>query len=115
MGFFQWLNNTYGGTPAVPVPDGTPAQPVRRRFRFSGVVQGVGFRYEAQRIASQLDLVGWVRNQSDGSVAVEVEGAANYVEAFLLAVEAVPRFDITDIQAEDLPLSRAETAFRIRY
>jgi len=114
MGIFQWLN-AYGGTPAVSVPDGAPGPRVRRRFRFSGLVQGVGFRYEAQRIASQLDLVGWVRNQSDGSVVVEVEGAANYVEAFLLAVEAVPRFDITDIRTEDLPPSRAETAFRIRY
>jgi len=115
MGFFQWLNNTYGGTPAVSVPDDTSAPLVRKRLRFSGIVQGVGFRYEAQRIASQLDLVGWVRNQGDGSVVVKVEGAGNYVEAFLLAAEAVPRFDITDIQAEDLPPSRSETSFRIRY
>lgn len=114
-GFFQWLNNAYGGgqNPAAHIPDGAPAALVRRRCRFSGLVEGVGFRYETQRIASQLGLSGWVQNQSNGSVVVEIEGPANYIEAFLMAVEAVSRFDITDIQAEDLPPTKAETAFRV--
>lgn len=117
MGFFQWLSSTYAGSqrPAVQIPDGSQAPLVRRRFRFAGLVQGVGFRYEAQRIASQLDLVGWVRNQRDGSVVVEIEGKASYIEAFLLAIEAVPRFDITDIQAEDLPPAKIETTFKVLY
>ena len=112
MRLFQWLNNTYREKP-VHIPDGAPAPLVRRRYRFSGLVQGVGFRYETQRIASQLSLLGWVRNESDGSVVVEIEGPANYIEAFLLAVKAVPRFDITDVQAEDLPPAKTETAFRM--
>lgn len=113
----QWLKHAgaAGQPPAAYIPDRPHAPLIRRRFRFSGLVQGVGFRYEAQRIASQLDLVGWVRNQRDGSVVVEIEGKSNYIEAFLLAIEAVPRFDITDIQAEELPLSCAETTFRVLY
>ena len=117
MSIFQWLDTLCGmdRQPAVRVPDGPPAPPVRRRYRFFGLVQGVGFRYEARSIASQLDLTGWVRNEADGSVTAEVQGRANYVGAFLLAVRAVPRFDITDVQTEDLPLSRGETSFRILY
>ena len=117
MALFQWLKNVYtaGQQPAVHIPDSPHALLVRKRSHFFGLVQGVGFRYEAQRIASQLELVGWVRNQGDGSVVVEIEGRANYIEAFLLGIEAVPRFDITDIQAEDLPLSRTETSFRPIY
>ena len=114
MALFQWLKNM-NQQPVVHIPEENHAALVRRRFRFSGFVQGVGFRYEAQRIASQLELVGWVRNQGDGSVVVELEGKANYIEAFLLALEAVPRFDITDIQAEDLPPSRTETTFKVLY
>lgn len=115
MGFFQWLNHTYGGDqqPSPHIPDGTPAPLVRRRYRFSGLVQGVGFRYECQRIASQLGLLGWVRNQRDGSVAAEIEGPANYIEAFLLSIKAVPRFDIADIQTEELTPSKTEKSFRI--
>lgn len=117
MSLFQWLKKSCEATQQsiVNIPDDPHAPLVRRRFRFSGVVQGVGFRYEAQRIASQLGLAGWVRNQADGSVAVEIEGKANCIEAFLQTIEAVPRFDITDIQTEELPLSQTEKAFRALY
>jgi acylphosphatase len=40
-----------------------------------GRVQGVGFRWFVQQAASSLDLAGWVRNGSDGSVEVEAEGS----------------------------------------
>lgn len=62
MAPFQWLKNM-NWQPVIHITEETHVALVRRRFRFSGLVQGVGFRYEAQRIASQLDLVGWVKNQ----------------------------------------------------
>ncbi len=114
MGLLHWLNNTYGEKP-LHIPNGAPAPLVRRRFRFSGLVQGVGFRYEVQRIASQLDLVGWVQNQRDGSVVIEIEGKESCIGAFLLAIKAVRRFDITEIQTEDLQLAQTEKSFRLLY
>ena len=47
----------------------------RRRIEFHGRVQGVGFRYQAQRYASAFGLKGWVRNEYDGSVLMEVLGS----------------------------------------
>src|ERR1051326_50887 len=38
------------------------------RFVVTGRVQGVGFRYSAQRKAQQLDLAGWIATRADGSV-----------------------------------------------
>ncbi len=46
-----------------------------RMFVVKGRVQGVGFRWFAVRQAEALGLVGWVRNQDDGSVEVVARGS----------------------------------------
>ena len=47
---------------------------VRKHFCFYGNVQGVGFRSRARWMASGLGLTGWVKNEWDGSVEMEVQG-----------------------------------------
>ena len=47
---------------------------LRRRWRFTGTVQGVGFRYYARAAALHLGLTGWVANNWDGSVTLEAQG-----------------------------------------
>jgi len=49
----------------------------------SGLVQGVGFRVEAQRCASRLGLNGWVQNSPDGSVEIHVEGDEDALGEFI--------------------------------
>jgi acylphosphatase len=51
--------------------------------RYSGMVQGVGFRATTRRLAQAYDLKGWVKNESDGSVTMVVHGRSAEVEAFL--------------------------------
>lgn len=52
------------------------------RFRVTGRVQGVGFRWWAEAQARSLGLSGFVRNDPDGSVSGCVEGGAAPVAAF---------------------------------
>lgn len=52
-------------------------------IRVIGRVQGVFFRASAQRKALDLGLTGWVRNEEEGSVSAEVEGAKENLAAFL--------------------------------
>ena len=47
---------------------------IRKRMIFKGRVQGVGFRFTAIRYANGLGLTGWVKNQYDGTVLMEVQG-----------------------------------------
>ena len=47
---------------------------VRKRIRFYGEVQGVGFRYTARHAADYYGCTGWVSNMWDGSVAMEIQG-----------------------------------------
>lgn len=66
---------------------GDPA-PLRLHLRFIGTVQGVGFRWTNQGIANQLSLAGWVRNNDDGSVEMEIQGPPAAIAAHLDAVHA---------------------------
>lgn len=51
--------------------------------RVRGVVQGVSFRWHAQRRASALGVSGWVSNEPGGSVRAHVEGPREDVEQML--------------------------------
>lgn len=56
---------------------------VRFIARIIGNVQGVNYRATARREARRLGLAGWVRNEPDGSVLIDVEGTPAAVDAFL--------------------------------
>jgi acylphosphatase len=51
-----------------------------RRYLISGRVQGVGFRYFAQRTAGELGVSGWARNLDDGRVEVQANGTARQLD-----------------------------------
>jgi len=53
-----------------------------RRYYVSGEVQGVGYRYFAQRAARNLGLRGWARNLDDGRVEVLAIGPSHHLEDF---------------------------------
>lgn len=55
----------------------------REHLIVSGVVQGVGFRWYTQRIATSLGLTGWVRNLQNGDVEIVVEGKSDIIEMFI--------------------------------
>ena len=81
---------------------------VCRRIRVRGQVQGVGFRPFVYRLAQELNLAGWVRNDGEG-VDIEAEGAAQALDAFILRLEtdAPPLASVTSVEASESPLSGA--------
>ena len=83
-----------------------------------GRVQGVGFRYIASSIAHACHVTGYVRNEFDGTVSIEVQGAEHRVNNFVDQIREGNRFAKVDyIDIRDLPLVSAdkETQFRVRY
>ena len=56
---------------------------IRKHMFVSGMVQGVGFRYRAYRIAVSLGLTGWVENLLDRRVELEVQGEEYKIEQFV--------------------------------
>jgi acylphosphatase len=55
-----------------------------------GEVQGVGFRFFAQRAAARHQVTGYVRNLPDGRVEALAEGPTENVEAFKHELAAGP-------------------------
>ena len=52
------------------------------RFRVTGRVQGVGFRWYTEKLANEIGVRGWVRNCSDGSVEAVASGTEAQLEEF---------------------------------
>ena len=92
------------------------ADKVARRFLLSGDVQGVGFRFFAQRAAARHQIVGYVKNLDDGRVEALAEGPARNVEAFKHELTTGPRFSSVDhIEEINLDPTGAYSSFRIEH
>lgn len=87
---------------------------VRIRYVFTGYVQGVGFRYRAFHAANSLGLTGWVRNEDDGSVTMEVQGDRQSIGAMLGMIENSRYIQIDGAAPTELPVDRGESGFEIR-
>ncbi len=64
---------------------------ITRHLSIHGLVQGVGFRSYMVYKAQQLDISGWVRNRSDGSVEAMVHGTEAAVAAIIECAQHGPR------------------------
>jgi len=87
---------------------------IARRFFISGDVQGVGFRFFAQRAAARHQVVGFVKNLDDGRVEALAEGPAPSVEAFKNELATGPRYSSVD-HFEEITIepSGAYSSFRV--
>lgn len=54
-----------------------------KRLIVHGRVQGVGYRYGMLAVAKHVQISGWVRNRSDGTVEAIVQGTTEAIEKIL--------------------------------
>lgn len=81
----------------------------------SGLVQGVGYRWFANRHAQALGLTGYVKNNYDDSVTVEVEGEKPAIEELIEQLRTGPRSSqVQDVKVEWSEAKHLFTGFRIR-
>ncbi|HLY62756.1 MAG TPA: acylphosphatase [Terriglobia bacterium] len=87
---------------------------VARTYVISGRVQGVGFRFFAERIALQLGIRGFVKNLSSGSVEVYAIGDERTLEEFKRHLAEGPRSArVTGIEESEEPVSKEHSRFKI--
>lgn len=88
---------------------------VRYHMVFTGRVQGVGFRYKASYIADEYRLTGYVKNEYDGSVTVEVQGSEQEIYLFIKALANDKYINIYDLKKNKIPIEVNERSFITQY
>ena len=87
---------------------------VARKYFVSGEVQGVGYRFFAQRVAARHQVVGYVRNLADGRVEVHAEGSPEGVEGFKHDLAAGPQHArVEGVEEVSLDPTGSYKSFRI--
>ncbi len=87
---------------------------IRRHLIFSGVVQGVGFRWRARQAANAAGCTGWVRNDYTGTVSMELQGTEARLDQVLRTLERAPWIRIEDINSRLIPVEPDERGFVTR-
>jgi acylphosphatase len=93
----------------------TKATPkIAKKFLIAGRVQGVGYRYFAERWASQLGICGYVKNLWDGDVEIYAIGDAFALDELKRKLAEGPRSAyVTNISESDEPVDRRYNRFVI--
>jgi acylphosphatase len=86
-----------------------------KHILFSGQVQGVGFRYTANRIAGRYNITGFVRNLPDGDVEMLAQGPEQDIDNCLADIQDHFAGYIRDTRIEPVPCNGRHTDFRITF
>jgi len=91
-----------------------PAPKIAKKFLIAGRVQGVGYRYFAERVAAQLGICGYVKNLWDGNVEVYAIGSAMALDELKRHLAEGPRSArVTAIDESDEPVDTRYNRFVI--
>ena len=85
---------------------------VRRHIVFSGWVQGVGFRYRACRAAELYDCTGWVKNEWDDTVSMEIQGEEKAIEKVLQSIMRGTYVQVENMESRLIEPLENERGFR---
>lgn len=88
---------------------------IREEIRVAGRVQGVGFRFRAQYAAKNYGVKGFVKNEYDGSVLMELQGTERQITDMLIELQNSPYIRMDSIDAKRIPVKEDERGFRVRY
>ena len=86
-----------------------------RHVIFIGHVQGVGFRFTADRMANRHQLTGFVRNLPDGTVEMLAQGSAEDIDDCIRDIKESFAGYLRDTQIQQVPPDPRYTDFRITF
>ena len=88
---------------------------IRYVVRYTGHVQGVGFRMTAVLQGKGRDIHGFVRNEPDGSVTMDVEASQADLKQLMQRIASAMSGRIDDTQIDQRPPMNREDGFHVDY
>ena len=88
---------------------------VRKYIRFYGWVQAVGFRWRALQAAEHYGATGWVRNEYDNTVSMEIQGTEQQIDDVIAAIERGTYIRIERMEVKSMQPDPEERGFRVKY
>ena len=88
---------------------------IRKHIVFSGRVQNVGFRWRARKAAQLYACTGWVRNDWNGTVTMEVQGTEEQINMVLEAINRGMYIQIEHMDSRTIPVVTDESGFSTEY
>ncbi len=88
---------------------------IRKAITVYGSVQGVGFRYRTIHAAGLVGATGWVKNNLDGSVSMEIQGTEEQIDKVFQMVEQGTFIYIDKMQVDLIPVAEDERGFKAGY
>ena len=87
---------------------------IRKHIVFRGCVQGGGFRYRARCAADHYGCTGWVKNNWDDTVTMEIQGEEDQIDQVILSIDRGRYVRIENVEVRDIPIIEQEYDFRSR-
>lgn len=87
-----------------------------KRFIIKGMVQGVGFRFYTNNLASRIGVAGYVKNKFDGSVEVYAIGTEEQLKSLRQVLYRGPSYsNVSEIIEQDMPVDDTCRSFNITF
>ncbi len=86
---------------------------IRKEITVYGKVQNVGFRFIAQQAAKHYPVTGWVKNNEDGSVTMEIQGTEEDIAGVFERIQKEPQIQINNKVEKYLSVKKGEKTFRV--
>lgn len=88
---------------------------IARMLKVLGDVQGVSFRHWAKKEAEKLGLLGWAKNEYDGSVSIFVQGEDVTVQEFIdWSKKGSPMSTVEQIEVNDAEIDEGLKGFTVK-
>ena len=88
---------------------------IRKYVGIYGKVKGVGFRSRTEEASKKFPVTGWMRNESDDFISMEIQGTKKEINRFIRYLKRGKGIRIENIKAREIAAVPDESGFSIQY